>query len=70
MEQFTNGTSVVVAECDKSSETAYFWFREAVDVSLILQTSISRPYMDHPEVIHVMSMWFLGVAINRGGRSY
>jgi len=32
MHQFANGTSVVVAECDRSSETAYFWFREAVDV--------------------------------------
>lgn len=28
-----NGTMVVLEECEKASETSYFWYREALDVS-------------------------------------
>jgi len=28
-----NDTIIIVPECEKSSETAYFWYREALDIS-------------------------------------
>lgn len=28
-----NGTATLVDECAKSSETAYYWYREALDIS-------------------------------------
>ncbi|CAL8102338.1 unnamed protein product [Orchesella dallaii] len=31
--EMINGTLTVVPECEKSSETAYFWYRQALDIS-------------------------------------
>jgi solute carrier family 6 amino acid/orphan transporter-like 15/16/17/18/20 len=33
MELGGNGTMVPVPECEKSSETAYFWYRQALDIT-------------------------------------
>lgn len=32
-EKGPNETMIIVPECEKSSETAYFWYREALDIS-------------------------------------